>query len=202
MSQMLRVLTLAVGTVAGSALFAAPGAHAACEAGKAGVDLNGAEAQAVYDCLKADMVAGYKKGNKRWIPKSYVDEYRGWTSASTFPAAPGFHGERFLLTFVNSVGAEQYLKYEDEGVSMPAGTLIAKESFSVDDNGKAKVGPLFLMEKVAAGTSPATDDWYYMMVAPNGAPQAVNVVQACHVCHSGFEGSDNLGYPVEEARVQ
>ena len=201
MNKLLRVLTLAVGTVAGSALFAAPGAHAACDAGKAGVDLTGAEAQAVYDCLKADMFAGYKKGNKGWIPRSYVEDYRGWTSASTFPAAPGFHGERFLLTFVNDIGAEQYLKYEDEGFTMPAGTLIAKESFSVDDNGKAKIGPLFIMEKAAAGKSPQTNDWYYMMVAANGRPQAVNVVQACHACHAGFEASDGMAYPVEEARV-
>ncbi len=202
MNQLLRVLTIAVGAVAGSALLAAPGAHAACNAGKNGAELTGAEAQAVYDCLKADMVAGYKKGNKRWIPKSYVEDYRGWSLASTFPAAPGFHGERYLITYVNSVGADEYLKYLDEGAKMPAGTLIAKESFSVNAKGKAKAGPLFIMEKAAAGKSPETNDWYYMMVAPNGRPQAVNVVQACHACHAGFEGSDSLGYPVEEARVK
>ena len=177
-------------------------AHAACEAGKPGNALTGGEAQAVYDCLEEDLAAGYAKGDKRWIPAEYVRDYRSWTSASTFPAAPGFHGERFLLTFVNPVGAEQYLKYEDEGVTMPAGTVIAKESFSVNDQGKASPGPLFLMEKAPAGASPQTNDWYYMMVAPSGQPQAVPVAQACHACHAGLEGSDGLGYPVEEARVK
>lgn len=202
MKQTVFGFALAAAIAAGAQLSAPGTAHAACDAGKAGTALTGAEAQAVYDCLKDSLAAGYAKGNKRWIPADYVADYRSWTPASTIPAAPGFHGERFLLTFVNAVGAEQYLKYEDEGVTMPAGTVIAKESFSVNDQGKASPGPLFFMEKASAGASPQTDDWYYMMVAPNGQPQAVPVVDACHACHSGFEGSDSLGYPVEEARVK
>lgn len=177
-------------------------AEAACNAAKPGSELTGVEAKAVYDCLKDAMVAGYAKGDKQWVPQGYVADYRSWTPASTFPAAPGFHGERFLLTYVNPVGAALYLQYLDTGVTMPAGTVIAKESFSVDGQGKASAGPLFLMEKVKAGTSPQTGDWYYMMVAPDGSPQAVNVVEACHACHAGFEGSDGLGYPVPEARVR
>lgn len=202
MTNLLRTIALAAVMSAGASLFAAPGAHAACDASKAGTDLTGDEAQAVYDCLKDSMLSGYTKGNKRWIDPSYVADYRSWTAASTFPAAPGFHGERFLLTFVNETGAEQYLKYAEEGFTMPAGTVIAKESFSVNAQGKAKAGPLFFMEKAPAGSSPETNDWYYMMVAPNGAPMAVNVVQACHACHSGFDYRDGLGYPVEEARVK
>lgn len=202
MIRVLRMVALAAAVAAGAAFTSSTGAHAACDASKPGSELTGSEAQAVYDCLKDSLLAGYSKGNKRWIPMAYVKDYRSWTPASTFPAAPGFHGERFLLTYVNAVGAGQYLKYAEEGFTMPAGTVIAKESFAVNDKGKATPGPLFLMEKVAAGTSPQTNDWYYMMVAPNGAPQAVNVVEACHACHSGFEARDGLGYPVEEARVK
>jgi len=202
MTAMLRTLTLAAAVAAGTAFVAAPGAHAACDASKPGTELTGDEAQAVYDCLKDSMLAGYKKGNKRWIPADRVNDYRSWTSASTFPAAPGFHGERFLLTYVNAVGAEQYLKYEEEGFTMPAGTVIAKESFSVSAKGKAKAGPLFFMEKAAAGSSPQTNDWYYYMVAANGQPQGINVVQACHTCHAGFDYRDGMAYPVEDARVK
>ncbi len=189
--------------LAGAALaLALPGsAHAACEAGKSGSDLTGDEAQAVYECLSEDMAAGYAKGNKRWIPADYVANYRSWTLASKFPAAPGFHGERFLITWVNETGAAEYIKYAEDP-AIPAGTLIAKESFSVNDEGKATTGPLFLMEKVAAGTSPETDDWYYMMVDAKGRPQAVNVVAACSECHQGnFGHQGGLGYPVEEARL-
>ena len=189
--------------IAGAAALAltAQGAAAACSAGKPAADLTAAEAQAVYDCLAADMHAGYNKGSKRWIPASHVSDYRNGKLANVAPAAPGFHGDRFLMTWVNDVGHAEYVRYADERGPMPAGTLIAKESFSVNDKGEARAGPLFIMEKVAAGTSPESNDWHYMMVAPNGVPQAVPVMQACHACHAGFEGSDGLGYPVEEVRL-
>lgn len=178
-------------------------AHAACDVQKPGDTLTGDEAEAVYDCLKADLQAGYQKGPKRWIPEAFVKDYPSWTKASAFPAAPGFHGGRFLVTYVNSVGADEYMKYKPENVTIPAGTQIAKESFAINEDGKVSKGPLFLMEKVAAGKSPETDDWYYMMVAPNGAPQAVDVVTACSECHLGnFGEQGGLGYPVEDARIK
>jgi hypothetical protein len=147
------------------------------------------------------MLDGYKKGNKRWVPAEFVNDFRGWTKANTVPAAPGFHSGRFLNTWVNSVGAEEYLKYA-ENPTIPAGTVIAKESFGVSDEGQVSRGPLFFMEKVASGTSPETDDWYYTMVSANGQPMAVNVISACSECHQGnFGDTGGLGYPVEEARI-
>ena len=189
------------GAIASLAL--ATSAHAACDVQKPGYDLTGDEAEAIYDCLKEDLRAGYQKGQKRWVPEDFVKDYPKWTRASAFPAAPGFHGGRFLMTYVNSIGADEYLKYKPDNVVVPAGTKLAKESFNVDDDGKVTKGPLFLMEKVAAGTSPETDDWYYMMVAPNGAPQAVDVVTACSECHLGnFGEQGGFGYPVEDARIK
>lgn len=183
-------------------VFAASAANAACDPGKPGTDLTSEEVQAVYECIAADLHAGYSKGEKRWIPSEFVDDYRGWTLASTFPAAPGFHNERFLLTWVNQVGADAYMKYEEDP-DIPAGTVIAKESFAVTDEGKVEKGPLFLMQKVDASVSPETDDWYYMAVTPTGAPMAVNVITACSGCHQGnFGHQGGLGYPVDEARVQ
>ena len=179
-----------------------PAAHAACDTDKDGTDLTGPEAQAIYDCLKDSLYAGYQKGNKRWIPKEIVSDYRDWVPASRFPAAPGFHGGRFLMTFVTENGAGEYKKYKDADVQIPAGTLIAKESFSVNDTGKVSPGPLFIMEKTEAGKSPETMDWFYMMVAPNGTPMAVNVISACSECHMGnFGEQGGLGYPVEDARI-
>ncbi|WP_150523172.1 cytochrome P460 family protein [Roseibium sediminis] len=191
--------------LAGVALAAATSgtAHAACTAPKAGDELTGAEAQAVYDCLKDSLHAGYQKGKKRWVDAAFVRDYNTWTRASAFPAAPGFHGGRFLVTYVNDIGAEEYLKYKDEDVHIPAGTKIAKESFSINGKGKVTKGPLFLMEKVEKGKSPKTDDWYYTMVSANGAPQAVNVYTACSECHQENYGQQGgLGYPAEDARIQ
>ena len=182
------------------ALFATA-ASAACDPGKPGDDLTGEEAQAVYECISADLHARYNKGNKRWIPAEFVSDYRDWTPVSSFPAAPGFHGGRFLVTWVNETGAAEYMRYAEDP-AIPAGTLIAKESFQVTDAGKVRFGPLFLMQKVEAGKSPETDDWYYMAVAPNGSPMAVDVISACSECHKGnFGHQGGLGYPVEDARV-
>jgi hypothetical protein len=193
------------GLAAAILLFAAanvPAQGAACDPGKPGDDLTSAEAQAVYDCIKDDLHAGYMKGGKRWIPAEFVADYRRWTPVSTVPANPGFHGGRFLFTYVTEPGAQEYLKYKDEGVNISAGTVIAKESFAVNDKGKVSKGPLFIMQKVEAGKSPETMDWYYMAVAPNGAPMAVPVMPACNECHVGNYGHQGgLGYPAEEARV-
>lgn len=179
-------------------------AHAAdCSAGKPRAGMTNQDAQAVYDCLKDAMYENYNKGDKGWIPVEFVKDYRNWKPANTLPAAPGFHGERYLYTYVNPIGYDEYTAFKDENVNIPAGTLIAKESFDVAEDGKASAGPLFIMQKVAAGTSPKTNDWYYMMVMPNGAPAAVPVEQACSQCHMenfGFRGG--LGYPVEDVRVR
>lgn len=185
-----------------AATVSASAAQAACETSKAVDDLTLDDAQALYDCLAPEMLAGYQKGPKMWIPADRVNDYRGWTSANTRPANPGFHDNRYLLTWVNPISAAEYLRYDEDAARMPAGSIIAKESFSVTKAGKATPGPLFFMEKVAEGASPETGDWYYYMVAPNGVPQAVNVVTACAECHMGnFGYRDSLGFPVEEVRV-
>ncbi len=198
MNKTLRTAVAAAGFLA----IASAAQAASCDPGKDGNDLTFEEAQVVYDCIAADLHAGYMKGDKKWIPIGYVADYRSWTSANTLPANPGFHGGRFLLTWINDVGAEEYLKFAEENVSIPAGTVIAKESFSVTVAGKVKKGPLFIMEKRVAGVSPETNDWYYMAVAPTGMPMAVNVIKACSECHQGnFGFQGGLGYPEPEVRV-
>ncbi|MEO1773748.1 MAG: hypothetical protein AAFS07_02215 [Pseudomonadota bacterium] len=195
--------TLAASLAATLAFTGTPAAalDAACNPNKAGTELTGEEAQAVYECIAADLDAGWKTGPKRWIPADRTETYRDWDLASRFPAAPGFHGERFLVTRVNATGHDAYTRYADDP-SIPAGTLIAKESFTVTEAGEVKAGPLFFMEKVNTGSSPETMDWYYYAVAPSGTPMAVNVMTACNSCHVetfGFQGG--MGYPVPEARL-
>lgn len=164
-------------------------------------DMTYEDAGKLYDCLKDSMATGYAAGPKRWIPKEFVEDYRNWTPASTLPANPGVHGERYLMTWVSPGGAGEYLKFAEEGVKIPAGTVIAKESFTVGKNGVAKPGPLFIMQKVAEGKSPKTADWYYMMVSPKGVPQGVNVYAACNECHSIYSETDQVAYPEEEVRA-
>lgn len=170
-----------------------------CNVGKSVDDVSYREAHDVYLCLERKMFDGYNTGDKKWVNASHVGQFRTWKAASTLPANPGFHSNRFLFTYVNPIGEAAYTQYRD-GVVMPVGTVIAKESFSISSKGKAKPGPLFIMEKVAPGTSPKTGDWFYTMVSAKGKPQAINVFKACHECHSGFADSDFVGFPVEEVR--
>lgn len=157
-------------------------------------DIDAAGVDALYACIEAKMLEGYTKGDNE-----IAAVYRDWAVTATRPAVPGPHGERFLFTFANDIAAEQYLKYEEEGVVMPVGSVLVKESFKMN-KGNARVGPLFIMTKVAEGEAPETNDWVYAGVQPNG--KAMGFKQSfCHDCHAAFEGQDYLGYPAEEVRI-
>ncbi len=182
------------------ALFALSGAAAMaedCATDKTDpFDLSEAEVVSLYDCIKDKMATGYaKQGDEIALA------YRGWTVTSTRPAVAGPHGERLLQTFANDIAAEQYLKFEEEGVEMPVGSILAKESAKLNKKKmQIVVGPLFLMTKMEEGSIPETDDWLYGGVLPNGKPMKFK--QAfCHDCHANWEDQDSLAYPLEEVRV-
>lgn len=159
-------------------------------------DLEEADVNVIYDCIKDAMAEGYAKEGSE-----VGSAYREWAVTSTRPAVAGPHGNRLLQTFANEVAAEQYLKFEEEGVVMPVGSVLAKESISLRIKKKdARIGPLFIMTKLEAGGAPDYGDWLYEGVQPNG--KVMKVKQSfCHDCHSGWEAQDALGYPLEEVRV-
>ena len=159
-------------------------------------DLEAAQIEDIYNCLKDAMAEGYaKEGDEVGA------NYRSWTVTSTRPAVAGPHGNRLLQTFANDVAAEQYLKFAEEGVKMPAGSVLAKESITISKKKKqARVGPLFIMTKMEDGAIPETDDWLYAGLQPNG--KVMKIKQSfCHNCHEGFAAQGDLGYPVEEVRI-
>ncbi|MSU92227.1 recombinase [Rhodobacteraceae bacterium 2CG4] len=179
-----------------AALVLGAGAAAAqdCTAEGDAFDLDADAVAALYDCIESAMVEGYTAGGNE-----IAAAYRDWTVTSTRPAVAGPHGERFLQTFANDAGAEQYLKFETGDFEMPVGSMLAKESFKLTD-GTAAVGPLFIMTKVAEGEADEFDNWVYTAVQPNGEPMKISQ-SFCSDCHSGFEDQDSLGYPLEEVRV-
>lgn len=159
-------------------------------------DLDETQVVALYDCVKDAMAAGYaKEGDETG------NSYRDWAVTSTRPAVAGPHGNRLLQTFANDIAADQYLKFAEEGVEMPVGSVLAKESVSISKKKKAaRPGPLFIMTKLAAGGAPETDDWLYGGLQPNGKPMKFK--QAfCHDCHTAWEDQDSLAYPLEEVRI-
>lgn len=159
-------------------------------------DLEADEIVALYDCLADKLATGYGKENDE-----IGANYRSWTPTSTRAAIHGAHGNRILNTFANDIAAEQYLKYQEEGFTMPVGSILAKESITVSiKKKKARPGPLLMMTKMEAGSIPETGDWLYTGVQPNG--KTMKVKQSfCHDCHEAFEDADFLAYPMEEVRL-
>ena len=83
----------------------------------------------------------------------------------------------------------------------PTGAL-SSQSFSVIDTGRVEPGPLFIMQEGTLGASPRTGDWYYMAVAPSGAPMPLNVFRDCNACHQSLETQDYMGHPLPALRTR
>ena len=171
-------------------------AQAECTTTTPKADLTNEQVVELYECIKDEMRKGYASQGNEWAAA-----YPGWQAAFTVPGGVGNHGKRFLTTYVNETGHEEYVKFSDENPTMPVGTIIAKESFNVSKKGKVKTGPLFFMEKVAAGgDADEYGNWVYSALQPNGKPMKIKQ-QFCHGCHGGFDDQDSLGYPEEDKRA-
>ncbi|MEE9315374.1 MAG: cytochrome P460 family protein [Rhizobiaceae bacterium] len=178
-------------------LFASSAAFAECTTEVKKADLTSEQVTGLYDCIKSELREGYAA-----MGGANTKEYTSWKAAGTAPAAPGVHGKRFLTTFVNETGYAEYVKFAEENVKMPVGSIVAKESFNVSKKGKVQKGPLFFMTKVAAGgEADKFGNWVYAAFTPKG--KEMKIKQGfCHGCHTGYEDQDSLGYPVEEVRVK
>ncbi len=109
--------------------------------------------------------------------------YRGWARFSRVPYPAEAHGDRFMNNFANSVARDTYARWEGLG-SMPAGSVLAKDSFVVSRKGSVSVGPLYVMSKQGARFNPAARDWRYEMIMPDGAVRADAKLQTfCNNCH-------------------
>ncbi len=115
-----------------------------------------------------------------------VNNYQKWVNLALAPYQSDTHGGRYVNNYANGTGVAQYARYEKVG-TMPAGSVLAKDSFVVNADGRVAVGPLFIMEKLAAGANADTHDWRYSMIMPNGA-----VLGA-----TGGKGSDNVKFCAE-----
>jgi len=159
-------------------------------------DLTEADIASIYDCIGDRMVDAYSQGGDM-----VAKNYRNWTITGTRHGVAGAHGNSLLLTYANDIAAEQYLKFAEEGVVMPVGSRLAKESIKINKKKNAAVvGPLFIMTKLETGAAPETSDWLYGGIQPNGKPLKFKQ-SFCHDCHQGWEDQDFLAYPLEEVRV-
>ncbi len=117
----------------------------------------------------------------------------------------GTHGGRYVENFVNRKGLRDYKKYDDLKKMTRGGTVV-KPSFTIGGDGKAVLGPLFVMEKMRGGFNKATGDWRYAMVMPGGklfgltGGKNAAGLKFCHDCHVGAEDNDYLLFLPEEVR--
>ena len=155
----------------------------------------------MYKCLIGEMTASYAKGGLKT-----VSGYTGWTRVNTSAYQSATHGSRYVNNYANKAAAQRYAKFEKAG-PMPAGSVLAKDSFAVRPDGSTAAGPLFVMEKMTAGFSPKTGNWRYTMIMPNGAVFGTTKgkgsasVKFCAECHMSMgEGQDSMTFLPEEFR--
>jgi hypothetical protein len=165
-------------------------------------DLSDAAALTVYKRVIDEMTAGYRLSGD-----SNAGAYRTWRRYNKTPYRSATHGQRFVNNYANTL-AKAYGRYENAG-DMPAGAILAKDSFAVTARGDVFFGPLFLMEKMPAGFNPDSRDWRYTMIMPDGSlfgrtkGEGSARVEFCITCHEAVEAkSDHLFFVPNEYRVR
>lgn len=175
-----------------------------CTASTEAYQINQDEANRLYDCIEAQIVENF--ADITGVPG--VPDYRSWEVVSSSPLVSATHGAMMVNHIVNPEAAALYKKWEDmAGERFPPGTILAKESFRITASGEVLAGPLFLMEKVAPGGAPRTDDWIYTRVFDDGRVQRTlgpgdTHLVFCHDCHAAtLDMFDGMFFPPPEFRV-
>ena len=191
-------LVTVLGLALASALLACGGKHGAAQPGDRKPDLDTMMGQATS--LSADAASSFG-------PLDVGADWSSYVKMNTSPVQSEPHGGRLVDTWVNATGAAVYL---DDDAEIPVGTIVVKTS--TDVSGAA--GPLFVMEKRAAGFDPDHGDWYYAMHWAEPPPSwqkklggpvywrtPSKKVGYCSDCHDGFDRSLG-GVPPAQRRGQ
>jgi len=163
------------------------------------MQLDPAEIDAMADCLAPALDTALARARDATIRAT-----RGWRAMSrTYMASE--HG-MFLKVYANAAAASDYAKAE-RGGRLPQGAAILKRSFRVDMEGSAAAGPVFVMERMAPGYDPTTNDWRFAVTAPDGqrmgesGGQNAPAVAFCADCHKSARVQDFLFFVPPRFRV-
>ncbi len=162
-------------------------------------NLSPAEAEAIYARIVEDMTAAYAMSQN-----SDAAGYRRWRRFNSAPYPAATHGNRYVSNYGNPA-AEAYGRFEQAG-RLPVGSILAKDSITVSEDGQAMPGALFLMEKMEAGFNYVSGDWRYTMIMPDGSlfgttnGEGTERVRFCISCHLAVEKQDHLFFIPEEYR--
>jgi hypothetical protein len=162
--------------------------------------LSDADAMSIYDRIRDDMVAAY-----RLSQDPVTDRYYTWRRYNRIPYLSTTHGDRYINNYANTAAKSYGQKGE---APMPAGAVLAKDSFTVTAQGDVFTGPLFLMEKMAPGVAPEARDWRYTMIMPDGSlfgttnGEGSERMAFCVSCHkTAGDAADHLFFVPEEYRT-
>ena len=158
------------------------------------------EAVTVYQNIGDDVARGYAVSGEHTAL-----QYRKWRQFNDAPYKSKTHGNRYVNNFANPIAAETYGDMRPHQ-TMPAGAILAKDSFTVTADGAVFAGALFVMEKLAKGTKPEDGDWRYVMIMPDGsyfgdsAGEGAHRVTFCDECHEKERLHDRLFFMPDEYR--
>lgn len=161
--------------------------------------LSGEDAERLYTELKSDMATRYKLSRQPGAAN-----YQAWKRYNRAPYPSVSHGNRYVSNYGNPA-AEAYGRFEQAG-KLPIGSVLAKDSMTVSEDGKAMPGALFLMEKMETGFNYVSGDWRYTMIMPDGSlfgttnGEGDERVKFCISCHLAVEKQDHLFFIPEEYR--
>ncbi|MFQ5567005.1 MAG: hypothetical protein ACE5EU_11650, partial [Paracoccaceae bacterium] len=140
----LAATTLAIGL----AFLPATAPAAECTTTSPAYEIGPDEAKRLYDCIEAEMIASYSRA----VGVPGIPEYRDWPILSSSPFVSATHGSMMINHAANPVAMDLYTQWEEmAGRHLPEGSILAKESYRITPSGEVRAGPLFLMEKAAAG---------------------------------------------------
>lgn len=164
-------------------------------------DLMPNTAETIYQNIRGDMAAGYALAR---LPATRA--YITWRRFNKAPYRSATHGARYVSNYANRLG-EAYGLFEDAG-PLPQGAILVKDSFTATADAAYFAGPIFIMEKMAAGFNRPSGDWRYTMVMPDGSvfgetngTNAANV-SFCIGCHATRASTDHLFFLPGEYRLK
>ena len=160
-----------------------------------------ADALSIYDRIRDDMMAAYRLSRH-----PVATQFGKWRRFNRVPYLSATHGDRYINNYANAAAASYGRK---EAPPMPAGAVLAKDSFTVTAQGDVFTGPLFLMEKMPAGFSAASGDWRYTMILPDGSlfgttnGEGSSKVEFCASCHAVVgDAMDHLFFIPEPYQIR
>ncbi len=158
-----------------------------------------AKAQDIYQTVRKAMADGYAPSRDA-IAKGYPN----WRRFNTAPYLSETHGNRYVNNYANPTAAKAGYGNLKPGQRMPPGAVVVKDSYTVTSKGEVFPGALFYMQKLAPGRSPATGDWRFVQILPDGSyigdttGDSPEDVAFCFTCHKAMAEADYLFFlPLE-----